>query len=96
METFATTNKKRIKARGKVPKGSGTRKVTKIIKYYKTPLHPYFDDMSGLWKVKFQGNNGVVPKNLEGSFTKRDLAQDQIDIFISKHQVEYIDDNGTS
>ena len=96
METFAVKNKKRIAARGKVPKGSGPRKVTKKIKYYKTPLNPYFDELVGLWKVKFKSNNGVVPKSLEGAFTKKDLAQDQIDIFLSKHQVEYIDDNGTS
>ena len=86
---YAAKRKAEIKGKPGRPKGSG-KKPHKIIKHYKTPLEPTFDDNTGLWCIKFEHKKGVVPDRLSGLFTSKVLAQAEIDIFIKKFQVEYI------
>ena len=67
-----------------------SRTVQKKIKYYKTPLEPVWDDFAGLWAVRFESKKGKIPKELQGCWTARGMAQYAIDRFLKKHQVEYI------
>jgi len=67
------------------------KRVQKKIKYWKTPVSPVWDDQQNLYRIKFEGGRGKVHQELSGTFTSKRLAQIQIDNFLRKHQVEYID-----
>ena len=67
------------------------RRVQKKIKYWKTPLEPVWDDFANMWVIKFESKKGKIPAQLNGHYTAKHLAQQSIDMFLQKHQVEYID-----